>query len=197
MRKIALVLLLFTTSHVIAAGISLNNKGELLVNNKSHWSFKEFESIGYKIKIDRQVYMSEGVFSDSNDDYDVIISKGNKVIVYFEVRDKLIWRGNLLSPLVPISTNKSDEVFTLGMSLSKAINYFGSYKKIGSGHEIGTYLTFKNYKESSFHTKCSFFYFEQTEIERKMSNKQLNDYCKIDSMHFFGNKRLVKNSDFK
>jgi len=196
MKNLILIIVALIFSQANAGEIYVNSNGELLLNGDKNWTFKEFENLGYKVGIDYRVYVSEGVLSDSKSDYDVDISKNNKLVAYFEIRDNEIWRGNLVASEIPIHTLKAGKIFKIGMSLSDAIRVFGDFEDLGSGHDVGSYLSFNDLKESSLHTKCSFFHLEQTEKERKMPKAQLYEYCKIDSMLFYGYKRLISKNEF-
>jgi len=181
-------LLAFSVSY--GAPIYIDKNNALHIVEQNSWRLNDFKNIGFQISISYEVEISEGVFSTSKDNFNVLIAKDDEPVLVLEVIEGKLWRGNLLSSSIPIQVKSSDGVLYLGLTISSAMKNYGGYQA-GSGHEIGSYLTFENLNDASFHTQCSFFHLEQTLEEQEMSEDQFNDYCTIDRMLFFGNKDMV------
>lgn len=192
MKTILTIYIFFISSLSYAGGIYIDKDSALQISGKKEWVFSDFEKYGYKVTKDYEVYLSEGVMSDSKDNYNISIMKNEKHIAYFEIIENEIWRGILLSKTTPIYTKENSKKLYLGKSLVKTIKTLGEFINNGSGDESGNYLSFPTLNRASFYTSCSLNNpYEQTEAEKKMSKTELYKHCKIDRMLFFGNKGKV------
>lgn len=188
--------MLHITSFTYAQDIYINNEGELYINNNKNWLFKDFKNYGYNISIDYKIYLSEGILSESKDNYYVLVSKNEIAIALFEIIDNAIWRGKVIDSEIPIRVNNKNNFTNLGISLSEAKKYFGSFNDLGQGDDVGSFLEFEKLNNSILHTHCAFFELEQTEEEKNMTKEQLLNHCKIDKILFFGNKRKIQQDEF-
>lgn len=197
-----LVLTSFLLSQqVFAAGTSwsvddiliVNENGELLIKGDKSWSRTDFESLGYSLYKDKEIYVSEGVLSNSDDDYDESISYEGKSLLYFEIRNGLVVRGVLVSSKIPVVIKSSHLKFRIGMSLASIAASFKE-EDIQSSEGLGIYATFKGLENLSFGSDCSFYPEELTEPQKKMTHSELLTNCKISSIIFLGNEKVVWNS---
>lgn len=174
-----------------AGGIYIDENSALKILGKKGWKFKDFDKLGYKVTKDYEVYLSEGVLSDSKENYNISISKNEEYIAYFEIINKKIWRGSLLSKNIPIYTKENNIKLYLGASLINTSKILGKFVNNGSGEDSGNYLSFPILNNASFYTSCNLSNpLEKTEEEKKMTKKELYAYCKIERMLFFGNKGM-------
>ena len=196
MKNIIFTFILLIPCLSYAEDIYIDKNGALQIPKMNSWKFNDFKGLGYKIIKDYEVYLSEGELSKSKNDYNLSIVENKNYLIYFEIINNEIWRGNLISKKIPIYTNSENNKFYLGLSLAKAISILGKFEEIGSGESSGTYLSFPSFDNASFYTECSFLnYLEQGEKEKAMTKKQLYEHCKIDTMIFFGNKRIVDSNE--
>jgi len=191
MLKFLLVFLISTAS-IQAQPLSINDKGILLIDGSKKWVSNDFKAKGFKVNKDTQVYVSEGELSHNSDDYDIDIKKNGKYILYFEIRDKTIYRAVLLDNSVPLILKKGD-IF-VGNILSKAVSMLGKYT-VDHGEDIGSYLIFNDYKNFSFYTECTQFSWE---LNFGLTDKKLNDVykdglkkCKIKKILFWGDQKRI------
>lgn len=197
-RLLALTFLILTHQVYAAAGslsvdetLYVNENGELLIKGKKSWSRTDFESLGYYLYKDNDVYVSEGVLSNSDHDYDEAILHNGKPLLYFEIRNGLIVRGVLVSNKIPVVIKSLHLKLRVGMTLA-AISASFKEEDIQSSEGLGIYATYKGLENLSFGSDCSFFPEELTEQEKKMTHNELLKACKITSIIFFGTERVAR-----
>ena len=185
--------MMLITSQIQAAQnqLFIDSNGALYLNNSITWTFRDFTNLGYEIEKDSNVYISEGELSKNSLDYDLVIMKKEKPVMFFEIREGSIYRGNLLSSEVPIRISKLGKTIYLGISIFDAIETLGDHENLGYGDSTGSYFSFKSINNSSFHTDCWPFHEVQGNSDKKLSKDTYYKQCKFETMLFHGNKKSV------
>ena len=175
-----------------AQALSINKKGVLLIDGSKKWELTKFKIKGFKVEKDSKVYISEGVLSQSADDYDMNIYKNGKLILYFEIRDKFFYRAVLLDKSIPVNI-KNGQIF-IDDVINKAVFLLGKYEII-HGEDVGVSFVFDKYEDLSFYIECDQFSWELNMERFDSLSKELKKdglkKCKIKKILFFGDQEHI------